>query len=574
MPHANLRSQRFIFSVKSLMNLQAVTPPFAKRARLVLPLLAALALAGCASFTPEPLTTTEIVATSAVDRKQAQHDIEPLHGPLTIEDAIARAIKYNLERRARMMEETVALGQLEVGNFEMLPKLMASAGYRDRDKDLISRSKDSVTGEPSLAHPFISSSRTATTTDLNFTWSLLDFGQSYYASKQNADRALIAAERKRKALHILVQDVRSAFWRAASAQKLKNEIRETIQEAEGALGDSRQAEAERLRNPLEALRYQRQLLENLRLLESIEQELSTARIELASLTNLPLVADFTVAEPPGIPNTRWMEIPVERMEEQAIAQNADLRESFYNARIASQETRRVLLKLFPGLSFNYGFKTSDDPYLIHQRWTESGAQISFNLLGLLSAPAQMRLADAGVTLADQRRMATQMAVLTQVHIARQQYANAWRQFERADAISQVDHGIAEQMAKREQAQTQTKLDRVANNTSAILSQLRRYQALSLVHTAASKLQATLGMEPVIEGSQDMPLAELSAAVARSLKTWDEGKMEQTPARQDTPLQAPDKEAALPLGSEHDESMALALQGDIVLTIEPLDNDAQ
>jgi outer membrane protein TolC len=46
--------------------------------------------------------------------------------------------------------------------------------------------------------------------------------------------------------------------------------------------------------------------------------------------------------------------------------NPDLREGMYNARIAQQETRRALLKLFPGLSFNYGFKHSNDDFLIHQ----------------------------------------------------------------------------------------------------------------------------------------------------------------------------------------------------------------
>ena len=213
------------------------------------------------------------------------------------------------------------------------------------------------------------------------------------------------------------------------------------------------------------------------------------------------------------------------MEEQAIARNADLRESFYNARIASQETRRALLKLFPGLSFNYGANHSDDDYLINQNWNAAGIQLSFNLLGLLSAPAQMKLADAGVALADQKRMATQMAVLTQVHVARQHYANALRQFERADAIWQVDREIASHVARREEAQTQTKLDRVSNQTAAILSQLRRYQALAQVNTAASRLQATLGLEPAITAAADQPLAELTAAVGDSLKAWNDGQLE-------------------------------------------------
>lgn len=479
-------------------------------------------LGGCATIKPEPLTNAEIKDFASADRQRSVADVEPLQNALTLEEAIARAIKYNIDRRVRIMEEAVAAGQLDVGRYDMLPKVVANAGYRERDSYLVSKSRDSVTGEPSLTNPFISTDKAATTTDLSFTWSLLDFGQSYYASKQNADRVLIAAERRRKALHLLIQDVRTAFWRVASSQKLKGEVQKTIADAEDALADSRRAQASGLRNPLDALRYQRQVLENLRLLEAIDQELSTARVELATLTNLPLVQNVTVVEPSTDPNTRWLDIPVEVMEEHALARNADLREAFYNSRIASQETRRALLRIFPGLSFSYALKNSNDSFLINQNWSETGAQLSFNLLGLLSAPAQMQLAEAGIAVADQRRMATQMAVLAQLHIARLQYGNAYRQFDRADAIARIDAGIAEHMANRERAQTMTKLDRVANQTSAILSQLRRYQALAQVHAAASKLQATLGLEPVGEGAAQLPLPELRQAIGASLKRWEDG----------------------------------------------------
>lgn len=489
---------------------------------------AILLLGGCASLAPDPLEPTEIIATATADAQALSRDIEPLTGPLTLEGAIARAIKYNADRRLRVMEEAVAYGTFEVGNFDLLPKLVASAGYRDRDSDLITRSRDSVTGAPSLANPFISSSRQATTTDLGFSWSLLDFGQSYFAAKQNADRVLVANERRRKALHTLIQDVRTAFWRVTSAQKLGATLRANIAEAESALLDAQKAEDERLRSPLEPLRFQRHVLENLRLLETIAQELSTARIELASLTNLPLTQDLQVAEAGAGINTAWLDIPVEKMEEQAILRNADLREGIYNARIARQETRRVLLKLFPGLSFNYSQKTSDDSYLINQKWNETGAQISFNLLGLLALPAQMRLADAGVALADQKRMTTQMAIMTQLHIARLQYSNAAHQFKRADSIANVDIRIAEHITNQAMAEKQTKLDRVSQQTATILSQLRRYQALSNAQGAASKLQATLGMEPSIEASGSMTLAELTASVARSLQEWELGQLPTLP----------------------------------------------
>lgn len=485
-----------------------------------------LILSGCSTLNVDSakLTLPEVHAALLEDKTALARDVEPLNGPLTLDNAIARAMKYNADRRFRAMELAVVQDSFEAGKYDMLPKLVASAGYRDRSNDLITRSTDSVTGEPSLAHPYISSERQALNTEIGISWSLLDFGQSYYAARQNADRVLIAAERHRKALNNLVQDVRSAYWRVVAAQKLLPQLRQTIADSEAALKDARKAEDDRIRSPLEPLRYQRQLLENLRLLETIEQELSTGKVELATLANLPLTADYTVVEPANEVNATWLEQPVDRMEEYALLRNPDLREGIYNARIAQQETRRALLKIFPGLSFNYGVKHSNDDYLIHRNWNEAGAQISFNLLGLLSAPAQMQLADDGVALANQRRMATQMAVLSQLHIARLQYANTIRQYERADAIAGVDNRIAQHVTNQAEVQKQSALDRISQQSSAVLSQLRRYQALSNAQAAASRLQATLGMEPAIAGASNMPLDQLTAAVGQSLQCWNQGQL--------------------------------------------------
>jgi outer membrane protein TolC len=478
---------------------------------------AAVFVTGCANISPKPVSATEIVAQTNKDRQVAVADVEPIRGPLSLEEAIARALKYNLERRTRMMEEALAVNQLDVSQYDMLPKLVASAGYFDRSEFATTRAIDSVTGAPSLANPSISSDKSHRVLDLGLSWNLLDFGLSYYNARQNADRVLIAAERRRKAMHVLVQDVRTAFWRTAGAQKLRSDVRQAIDLAEDALGDARKAETERVRSPLDSLRYQRQVLENVRLLEAIDHDLSTAKVELAHLINAPLAADFTIAEPAETVNRKLLDLPVAQMEEAAILRNADLREQFYGANIARDETHKILLRLFPNLSFNYNIRNDNDRFLVNQNWNEAGAQLSFNLLGLLSYPAQKRMAEAGVALADQRRVATQMAVLAQVHVARLQYASAYQQFIRADSIFSVDDRIGRIINAGERAQTQSKLDRVSSNTTTILSLLRRYQALALLHAASSKLQATMGAEPDVPGVRDTSLKDLTGVAAEFLR---------------------------------------------------------
>jgi hypothetical protein len=117
-----------------------------------------------------------------------------------------------------------------------------------------------------------------------------------------------------------------------------------------------------------------------------------------------------------------------------------------------------------------------------------------NLFNLFTGRTQMRLSEAGASLADQRRLAAHVAAVAQMHLARVGLINAREQFLRADAIWDVDRKIAELVRNRQDAQTQSKLDMVSNSTTATLSLLRRYQALAQVQAAENRLLTTLGAE--------------------------------------------------------------------------------
>jgi hypothetical protein len=126
------------------------------------------------------------------------------------------------------------------------------------------------------------------------------------------------------------------------------------------------------------------LLENLRLLEATNQELTSARVDLLQLINLPLSSDVRVAEPAAAPGRAILELPVEQLEDLAASRNADHREQFYNVRVANNEARKAISRLYPNLTYNMGNKYSTDGYLINQNWNEAGLQLSFNLFNLIS----------------------------------------------------------------------------------------------------------------------------------------------------------------------------------------------
>ena len=504
------------------MQCRQAVEPLKKPLRLSLIALACAVAAGCASVQPVALSPQDMQAQQKDDSQAMRKDVEPITGPLTLHEAMARALKYNLDRRAKMMEEALAMGQLDVSKFDMLPKIMAQAGYAYRDRTRFTHSSSYPIEDPDTSRSSTTADRNHSTRDLGLTWSMLDVGLGYYGSKQQADRLMIAGEKRRKAMHLLMQDVRTAYWRAASAQLLKADVQKTIALAEEALVDSRKVAVERVKNPLDPLRYQRQLLENLRLLESINQELASAQVDLASLINAPLNQPIQIAAG-DLKNIseEVTQVPVDKLEEVALMNNADLREQHYNARIAREETRRTLVRMFPNLSFNYGTKYDTDRYLLSNNWNEAGVQLSFNLMNLFTAGTQMKAAEAGVALADQRRVAAQAAVLTQVHLSRLQVINARSQYDRADAIYETDSKIAEVMRNRQMVAAQSKLDVVSTETSSILSLLRRYQALAQVQVAENRLVATLGMEPQIGSTSELSLQELVKQLGANKAPWQQ-----------------------------------------------------
>jgi outer membrane protein TolC len=475
---------------------------------------------------PAPLARSEMAPAVQADAQRMRQNVEPFDGPLTLDEALARALKYNLDRRSRILEETLAQRQLDSAALEMLPRLVADAGYTWRDNDRLTINRDA---SGTVTTTSVSQDRSRSLGGLEFTWSLLDLSLGYHATRQQGDRALAAGERKRKAMHLLLQDVRTAFFRALAAQKLADDVRRTVRLAEEALRDSRSAEGLRVRSPLDALRYQRQLLENLRLLEAIGHELSSAQFELAQLINAPLGQELVLSEKGSDEVGRLLlELPLARMEETVLAFNPDLREAHYNSRIAREEVRRTMARLFPNVSVNLGGQYDADSYQLNRQWAEAGVQLSFNLLNLLAGPTQVRMAEAGVALADQRRLAMQLAVLTQMHLARLALQNARDQYGRADAIFEVDRRIADMMRAREAAQAQSKLDVVGNATSATLSLLRRYQALGQMQAAENRLTATLGFDPQIGDLTELTIAQITERVRNQAQVMRQRLVESAP----------------------------------------------
>ncbi|MBG6079083.1 outer membrane protein TolC [Rubrivivax gelatinosus] len=479
-------------------------------ARTLTALAAGSVLAGCA-VQPVPMTSDEARAALAEQRSVMFADQPALEAPLTLEEAAARTIKYNLDHRVKLMEQALSQRQLDLASFDLLPKLAADAGYSWRSNERASSSRDLVTGEQSLV-PSTSSERVHDTAGLTLSWNVLDFGVSYYGAKQQADRVLVMRERRRKVVHQLMQQLRQAYWQAVGAQQVEGKIQPLLEMTRSALADSRRIEREKLLPPLEALNYQRQLLELVRQLEAVRDELAQAKPRLAAMMNVAPSLPFTLAAPEALPLPRLAVEPA-AMEETALLQRPEMVEAGYQERISLLETKKALARVLPGVSIELGAQYDNDSYLVNNSWRETGLRVSWNLLNLLNYGNIRDAAQAQHEIARQQRLALSMAVLTQVHIAYRDLQGRQRQYELADELNQVDQGILEHTRNAAAASAQGQLAAIRAQAGAVMSELRLYQSYGALQNAYGQMLMTLGQDPLPDTLPAHDLATLRAAFA-------------------------------------------------------------
>jgi multidrug efflux system outer membrane protein len=484
--------------------------------------LLALAISGCA-VTSQPIERSASEQRAQSDLQNMFKDQEPLSGPLTLHEAMARAVKYNLEARLKVMEEAMAQRQVDLATFDMLPRMALSAGYAGRNNVSASSSESVKTGTQSL-EPSTSQDRDRGVADLTMVWNVLDFGVAYVSAKQQGDQRLIVQERRRKVIHTIIQDVRSAYWRAVAAERLLTQIDSLMVRIDQARGNSQLLSEQRIGDPIQALSYQRALIEAARQLEEQRRALSLAKTELAALINLPLNSNLTLAAADDYPVPE-LKVDLDSLAQEALTNRPELREQDYQARISAAETRKAMLRLLPGLEFSAGGHYDSNSFLVNQSWADYGVKVTWNLFNVLSAPASIDVAKAGEEVAAARRQAMSMAVLAQLYVANANFNEAQRQFQTSQQLAGLDSQIVEQLRNRYKAQGIGELELIQGELNALQADLRRDLAYAELRNSYGQLFASVGQDPLPNELPSTQLADIAQALSDSESRWQQGDLQ-------------------------------------------------
>jgi outer membrane protein TolC len=502
------------------------------------------AMAGCA-VNPKPLNNQEIADRVAGDKAKMYAGQEAVKGPISLSEASARAIKYNLDYRLKIMEEALSRGQLDVATWDMFPRLLLNAGYVHRSNELAYITAGGIPSTTTL-------DRSRRLASAEFSWNILDFGASYYRSQMAADQTLVAEERKRKAIQNIMQDVRTAYWRALGAQRLMAQMDGLMSKSKLALARARQIEQQGLLPQAQALAYQRALLDSTVLLQVRRQDLELAKTELASLMNVEPGANFTLAdtaEPqlPPTPNN------IEQLEELALNQRPELREEDYKKRISVNDAKRALMSTLPGLTLDLSKQYDSNRYLLNNSWVESGLRLSMNLFRLASIPSLNRQRDAQLSVDDTRRMAQAMAALTQVRVAAQRYGLAKEELEQVADSANVDQRLANYAKAAATSRVDSELEVIRTEARALLSSYQRHVAYANAQAAYGRMFNSIGLD-VKTPPPNADLATIMQAIEESVTDWSKVTFQRAAAEP-----APLPNVALVVENVPDAKLAAAIR---------------
>jgi len=496
---------------------------------IVTAFLTVVLLEGC-DIRPIAITPDERLATMMKDQSEIYDKQEPIVKPLTFYEALARALKYNFDHRLTMMEAILQDTQLEVATINMLPKLTANAGWAFRDRKLGSSSEDFFNpGSNALNTKYATSQDPSRgIADLTFAWNVLDFGVSYFQAKQQADRILIAQERRRKVVNNLIKEVLQAYWGASIADRLLPGLEPVLAEAERALAVSRSIESDRLKPVVEVLEYQRSLLRIVDQLKKLRNDLLIAKPKLAGLINAPLHSNIVLAGAETTPEPPELKITSAELEDLGLFYRGDLREEIYQERISRADVWKEMLKVMPGLTIPIGINWDTNSFLVDNFWFETGARTTFNLINLLAAPKVWKSAKTQVEVAITRRKALSVAAVVQINVGYQQYLKALDSYKNAKELNKIDDGILTATSNNAMSDAGSELERIHASTAALASKLEKEQSLADVYGALGNIYASIGLDPVTGGIENVTVRTLEVQLKKTLDSWFNGYLPKLP----------------------------------------------
>jgi hypothetical protein len=487
--------------------------PYKTTRTVAVAILLATALSACA-LSPEPLSFGQLDIITNSNMAKVTVNQEPVSGAISLHEAMARAVKYNLDHKVEMMQTQLRTTELKLAHYAMLPGAVVNSGYAQRNNDLSSGERRLDTGHETAPRT-ISRERNSTTSDITFSWNILDFGLSYVRARQSADKVLIAAESRRKVMQRIIEDTRTAYWRAVSSDRMVNKLKSLEARTKTAQLNAKNLSHSPDASPITALTYERELIEIRRTAQQLQHELSVAKTQLAALMNLAPGTDFSLAGEGLDAKAPIIEINAQDMTAAALLNRPELRDIAYQQRINQHEAHAALLELLPGIQLYAGASHDANKYLAHNQWVTWGTKASWNVLRVFQYPAKRDVVQGQDALLNARALALTMAVMTQVYVSRIRYLNMSAELVTARDYLDVQDRLVKQMRQEAAADRISEQTLIREELNTLVAEVKRDIAFANMQNAFANVFVSVGLDPF---DSEKPADGGVKEIAQQLKT--------------------------------------------------------
>ena len=267
---------------------------------------------------------------------------------------------------------------------------------------------------------------------------------------------------------------------------------------------------------MDALLYQKELLDIQRALQTQKQSFIDARIQLGTLMGLLPNQNFKLVETKEPLNV--LDMTLEEMEVYALQNRPELLENHYEERISVEQTRAGILTLLPGINFNAAYTSTSNDYLQQKTNAQFGATIGANLLNVFNYPTIKKINQTNTEVIREQRLALSMTVLSQIHIANIDYKLALEEFETAQRYYEVSKKITEQVKNAQKIARFGQLEVIREQASLLVAELRYDIAFTKLQHSIGKMYSSAGINVTEENVKKMGVKKYAEIIENNFKT--------------------------------------------------------
>lgn len=289
----------------------------------------------------------------------------------------------------------------------------------------------------------------------------------------------------------LVNEVRDAYWRAATADLLLRELESVLEEANGAA--ARMKGGAKSQDKAKSAQSQKILLETIVKMEAWRDDLAQSRLRLAKLVNLPeenLKGRIGVAaaelQDPGI-----VALPVALLEDYALKQWAELMKLPRDNWLGAKQVEWALLSAFPGYAFSgLAHETGIMALPGAPSWVEAGIALTGQLLAGKKNTASNLQADGKVL-----RLAQGVGVLVRLHLALLECRLTEKRLHEVREHNKSRQTLAATVAAQYDTQDPV-TSGIVRKAEGVMARLHQGLAFADNQAALARLLISLGRDPI------------------------------------------------------------------------------